>query len=102
MTAIIDQSTMQAAGSTLSLNGSTSKVGVQTSTPQLQSVSSLSGVAGVSVSNGTVTITKAGLVLEGYDLRGSSVVVKANDVVIKDCLAAPSSTGRYGIYQEQG
>jgi hypothetical protein len=86
MAKVINQSTMMGTGSSVSMNGSTFQVGLQGGA--LKSVASgLPG--GVTVSGNAIGINQAGAVLDGYDLRGYSVTVQANNVTIKNSLLTP-------------
>ena len=94
MASTINQSTMTGTGSSVAMNGSTFHVGLQGGA--LKSVASgLPG--GVSVSGNAIGINQAGAVLDGYDLRGYSVTVQANNVTIKNSLL--NATGYHTINQ---
>jgi hypothetical protein len=93
---VIDPSTMLASGSSLKMGGFTFKVGLQGSISSLKSVGS--GLpAGVFVSGESILVRQAGTVLEGYDLRGYSVAVQANNVTIKNNLF--NATGQHTVLQ---
>jgi hypothetical protein len=95
----IDPLTMTGSGSHISLNGSTFQVGLQSSLSSLRSVES--GLpSGASVSGDVIVVTEARLVLEGYDFRGYSVSVEADNVTIRDCLF--DAKGYHTVHQEEG
>ena len=90
----INSSAMAGAGSSLSVNGKTFAVGLQAS--QLKSVGS--GLpAGVTVSGQEIAVHQAGVTLEGYDLRGYSVSVQANNVTVKNNLF--NATSWHTVFQ---
>ena len=90
----IAASSMQGAGSTLSVAGTTFKVGYQGGA--LKSAASAVG-DGIALSGTTLVITKAGAVIDGVDLRGYNIDVKANNVTIKNSLL--NASGSHTIYQ---
>jgi len=92
----IDQATMMAPGSSITLNGSTFQVGLQSSPSSLKSpMADLP--SGASMSGDAVAVERAGTVLDGYDLRGLSVSVEADNVTIRNCLL--NAAGYHTVYQ---
>src|SRR3954465_8943175 len=99
MADIVNQSSMTSYGSLLTLNGSSFQVGLQGSTSSLKSVAA--GLpAGTSVSGGTIVVTQSGAVLDGYDFRGYSIAVQADNVTIKNSLF--NATGYHTVWQDSG
>src|SRR3954470_7096853 len=97
MADVVNQSSMTSYGSLLTLNGSTFQVGSQGNVSSLKSVAA--GLpAGVSVSDTTIVVTRAGAVLEGYDFRGYSISVQADNVTIKNSLL--NATGYHTVWQD--
>jgi hypothetical protein len=95
----IDPSTMAGPGSSLTLNGATFQVGLQSSVSSLKSVASgLPG--GVSASGGAIEVTEPGAVLDGYDFRGYSISVQADNVTIRNSLF--DATGYHTVHQGAG
>jgi hypothetical protein len=85
MATAIDKAAMLGTGSSVTLNGSTFAVGLQGSASALKSVGS--GLpSGATVSGDSITVKQAGAVLSGYDFRGYSISVQADNVTIKDSL----------------
>src|SRR3954471_9178449 len=96
MSGKINQATMVGSGSSLTMNGSTFQVGLQSSPSSLKSVGS--GLpSGVSVSGNAITVTKAGAVLDGYNFKGYSIDVEADNVAITNSLF--NATSYHTIYQ---
>jgi serralysin len=90
---------MAGPGSLLTLNGATFRVGLQSSVSSLKSVTS--GLpAGVLASDDAIAVTEARAVLDGYDFRGYSITVQADDVTIRNSLF--DATGYHTIHQEAG
>jgi hypothetical protein len=83
------------------LGGQTFAVGVQTGTSQLKSVSDLAKVSGVSLQGEVIYLSKAGLVVDGYDLRNTNIVVTGSNVTLKNSLLN-TKTGYSTVYQEAG
>src|SRR4051794_13854770 len=96
MAKTINQATMVGSGSSLTMNGSTFQVGLQSSPSSLKSVGS--GLpSGVSVSGNAITVKQAGAVLSDYDFRGFSISVQADNVTIKNSLL--NAVSYHTIYQ---
>src|SRR4051794_16458643 len=96
MAKTINQATMVGSGSSLTMNGSTFQVGLQSSPSSLKSVGS--GLpSGVSVSGNAITVKQAGAVLSDYDFRGFSISVQADNVTIKNSLF--NAVSYHTIYQ---
>src|SRR3954471_11296281 len=96
MAKVINQATMVGSGSSVTMNGSTFQVGLQSSPSALKSVGS--GLpSGVSVSGNAITVKQAGAVLSDYDFRGFSISVQADNVTIKNSLF--NAVSYHTIYQ---
>jgi Ca2+-binding RTX toxin-like protein len=96
MSATIDPATMLGSGSSVTMNGSTFQVGLQSSPSALKSVGS--GLpSGVSVAGNAITVKQAGAVLSDYDFRGYSISVQADNVTIKNSLL--NAVSYHTIYQ---
>jgi hypothetical protein len=96
MSATIDPATMVGSGSSLTMNGSTFQVGLQSSPSALKSVAS--GLpSGVSAAGNAITVKQAGAVLSDYDFRGYSISVQADNVTIKNSLL--NAVSYHTIYQ---
>lgn len=92
MDAVVDPVVMHQPSSKLTVAGSTFAVGIQGDVTQLKLPSSLPRANADVVFDGqTVTVLRDGAVLEGFDLRGYNVVVKANNVTIRTCLGSAAT-----------
>ena len=94
MSTPLNSSPMFSSGSTLTMDGTTFAVGYQGNA--LKAPSAVLG-NGVSLSGNTLIVTRAGAVLDGLDLRGYQVEVRADNVTIKNSLF--NATGFHTIYQ---
>ena len=95
----IDPATMAGPGSSMTLNGATFYIGLQSSVSALKSVAS--GLpAGVSASGNAIAVSEAGAVLDSYDFRGYSISVQAHGVTIRNSLF--DATGFHTVHQEAG
>lgn len=63
---------------------SPSQVGYLGAMTALKSKSLMSSIPGVSVSGGTYFVNQAGTVIDGFDLRGASIIVQASNVTIRN------------------
>lgn len=92
----LDQGTMTAPGSLLTLNGSTFPVGLTSTLSSLKKVGS--GLPpGVSVSGDAVVVERSGTVIDGYDFRGYTVSAEADNVTIRNNLF--NAAGYHTVYQ---
>ncbi len=94
MATLIGASQMLASGSTLTVGGSTFEVGYQGNT--LKAPTAVLGT-GISLSGKTLIVSQANAVIDGVDLRGYTVEVRASNVTIKNSMF--NATGFHTIYQ---
>ena len=94
MSTPLNPSAMYGAGSSLIIDGATVAVGYQGTA--LKAPSAVVG-NGISLSGNTLIVSRAGAVLDGVDLRGYQIEVRADNVVIKNSLF--NATGFHTIYQ---
>lgn len=65
---------------------SPNQVGYLGAESSLKPKSQVANIPGVSVSGPSIQVKSAGVVIDGYDLRGSGIEVYANNVTIRNCI----------------